>query len=174
MTTATQPQITPEFAIGMREGILQNFEQYEIGVTQKVLAAIPDAKASYKPDPKARTAAELAWHLASEDVGWMLQITELKFTFPDTRYAKEKPKTHKEMAEWYGKRMKEAIAAVRKMTPQQLLTPIDLMGMMKLPAVMYLSMHIRHSVHHRGQLSTYLRPMGAKVPSIYGPSADEG
>ena len=94
MSTATQPQITPEFAVGMREGILQNFEHYEIGVTQKVLAAVPDAKANYKPDPKARTAAELAWHIASEDVGWMLQITELKFTFPDTRYEKEKPKTN--------------------------------------------------------------------------------
>ena len=172
MSTATQPQITPEFAVGMREGILQNFE-YEVPVTQKVIAAVPDAKASYKPDPKARTAGELAWHLASEDVVWMHQIAEHKFVFPDTRYEKEKPKTQKEMAEWYGKRIKEAMARVRKMTPEQLMTPVDFMGMMKLPVVMYLSMHMRHSVHHRGQLSVYLRPMGSKVPSIYGPSADE-
>ena len=41
------------------------------------------------------------------------------------------------------------------------------------PCVTYLSFHLAHGTHHRGQLSAYLRPMGAKVPSIYGPSADE-
>jgi uncharacterized damage-inducible protein DinB len=46
--------------------------------------------------------------------------------------------------------------------------------MMTLPAYVYLSFVQNHSVHHRGQLSAYLRPMGGKVPSIYGPSADEG
>ena len=43
---------------------------------------------------------------------------------------------------------------------------------MKMPAVTFLSLNVRHSVHHRGQLSSYLRPMGAKVPGIYGPSGD--
>jgi uncharacterized damage-inducible protein DinB len=41
-----------------------------------------------------------------------------------------------------------------------------------MPGIVYLSLIIKHSVHHRGQLSTYLRPMGGKVPGIYGPSAD--
>jgi uncharacterized damage-inducible protein DinB len=39
--------------------------------------------------------------------------------------------------------------------------------------VLYLNLHLKHSIHHRGQLSAYLRPMGSKVPSIYGPSGDE-
>jgi len=42
----------------------------------------------------------------------------------------------------------------------------------QMPLVNFLSMASKHSVHHRGQLSTYLRPMGGKVPGIYGPSAD--
>jgi uncharacterized damage-inducible protein DinB len=46
-------------------------------------------------------------------------------------------------------------------------------GMFNLPAVMYLQFMLNHSIHHRGQLSAYLRPMGAKVPSIYGGSFDE-
>jgi uncharacterized damage-inducible protein DinB len=46
-------------------------------------------------------------------------------------------------------------------------------GMFNLPAVMYLQFMLNHSIHHRGQLSSYLRPMGAKVPSIYGGSFDE-
>ena len=49
---------------------------------------------------------------------------------------------------------------------------IDFRGMMQLPAVMFMDMMMHHSVHHRGQLSMYLRPMGAKVPSIYGESYD--
>jgi uncharacterized damage-inducible protein DinB len=44
---------------------------------------------------------------------------------------------------------------------------------MKMPAVNYLLFTLTHMVHHRGQLSTYLRPMGGKVPSIYGGSFDE-
>jgi uncharacterized damage-inducible protein DinB len=44
--------------------------------------------------------------------------------------------------------------------------------MMQMPCVVYLTLMFKHSAHHRGQLSAYLRPMGAKVPGIYGPSAD--
>jgi len=44
--------------------------------------------------------------------------------------------------------------------------------MFQLPAVMYAGFILHHSVHHRGQLSMYLRPMGAKVPAIYGESYD--
>jgi uncharacterized damage-inducible protein DinB len=46
------------------------------------------------------------------------------------------------------------------------------MGYWQLPAVQFLSLAVKHSVHHRGQLSAYLRAMGGKVPGIYGPSAD--
>jgi uncharacterized damage-inducible protein DinB len=44
--------------------------------------------------------------------------------------------------------------------------------MLKMPAVEFLSLTLRHSAHHRGQLSAYLRAMGGKVPPIYGPTAD--
>ena len=49
---------------------------------------------------------------------------------------------------------------------------IDLLGMIQAPGINFLAMSIKHSVHHRGQLSTYLRPMGGKIPGIYGPSGD--
>ena len=49
---------------------------------------------------------------------------------------------------------------------------IDFRGMFQLPAVMYLGFILSHTVHHRGQLSTYLRPMGSKVPAMYGESYD--
>ena len=166
------PQPSPEFAAGVREFILMGIER-EIPKTMKVIAAVPDGKRDYKPDPKARTAWELAWHIASEDVLFLLQTTEGKFQFQDTRFDKEKPKSTAELAAWYQKKMADAIAKVRKMSPQELVTTIDFVGMFKLPAFGYLSLMNNHSIHHRGELVTYLRPMGAKVPSIYGPSADE-
>jgi len=49
---------------------------------------------------------------------------------------------------------------------------VDFRGMFQLPAVGFLQLAMNHSIHHRGQLSMYLRPMGAKVPSIYGESYD--
>ena len=50
---------------------------------------------------------------------------------------------------------------------------IDFYSTCQLPAVAYMQFNVKHTCHHRGQLSVYLRPMGAKVPSIYGGSADE-
>ena len=58
------------------------------------------------------------------------------------------------------------------MSGEQLASFIDLLGLIKAPGVNFLATAIKHSVHHRGQLSTYLRAMGGKVPGIYGPSAD--
>jgi len=59
------------------------------------------------------------------------------------------------------------------MPPEQLANPVDFAGVFKMPAVFYLGFVNNHCVHHRGQLAGFLRPMGSKVPSIYGGSADE-
>ncbi len=169
---APQSQPSPEFAAGVREFLLMGIEN-EIPKTMKVIAAVPDGKKDYKPDPKARNAGDLAWHIAQEDVIFLLAITEGKFAMPDTRFEKQRPAKMADMAEWYQKNMKDAIAKLRKMTPQQLVTPIDFLGMFNFPAFVYISFMNSHSIHHRGELTTYLRPMGSKVPSIYGPSADD-
>jgi uncharacterized damage-inducible protein DinB len=58
------------------------------------------------------------------------------------------------------------------MPDEALLREVDMMGALKLPAIQFLSVALRHSCHHRGQLSSYLRAMGGKVPGIYGPTAD--
>ena len=71
----------------------------------------------------------------------------------------------------YNQRMPTAIERVRALSGDALVRPVDFFGTM-VPAVVVLSVMLRHSIHHRGQLSTYLRPMGGKVPSIYGPTAD--
>jgi uncharacterized damage-inducible protein DinB len=69
--------------------------------------------------------------------------------------------------------MKRGIERVRSLSAQQLSAPLDFMGAFNLPAVAYLGFLNNHSIHHRGELATYLRPMGSKCPSIYGGSYDE-
>jgi uncharacterized damage-inducible protein DinB len=171
MATTAQTGLTPEFAAGFRQVMLDGVTR-ELETTKKVLAAIPDAKAQFQPDPHARTAWDLAWHLANTDVQFLDGIADLEFKM-ETPEEKDKPKTVAELVDWYDKNFKRAADRVRAMTPQQLTTPIEFFGVFNLPAVSYLGFLNNHSIHHRGQLATYLRPMGAKCPSIYGGSYDE-
>jgi len=161
---------SPEFAAGYRDMMLQGLLQ-EMQTTKKVIAAIPDARRDYRPDPKARTAWDLAWHLVTVDVQFLHEIAEGKFNM-EPRY-KDEPKTVNELVAWYDKNFTLAIEKARAISPERLVVPIDLYGAFNFPAFMYLSFVNNHSVHHRGELATYLRPMGSKVPCIYGPSADE-
>ena len=161
--------MSPEFALGycamMLDGITREAE-----ITKKVIAAVPDAASSYKPDPKARTAKELAWHLANTDVQFLDGIAGLNFKMESPEHP---PQTSAEVVAWYDNRIKQGVASIAAMTPEQLLTPVNFYGVFNLPAVLYLGFQSSHSIHHRGELATYLRPMGSKVPSIYGGSYDE-
>ena len=169
---ATTPQgLSPEFAAGLCHMMLDGVTR-EVETTKKVLAAIPDAKSEYRPDPNARTAFELAWHLANSDVQFLDGIADLKFNM-EAPEEKGKPKTVAELVQWYDTNIKRGVARVRALSPQQLVTAINFFGVFDLPAVAYLGFLNNHSIHHRGQLATYLRPMGAKCPSIYGGSYDE-
>ena len=169
---ATQAQPVSDFPVAFRQMMLDGLQQ-ELEITKKVLGAVPDAQREWRPDPKARTAWELAWHIAVDDVVFLDQIAELKFAFPDDRYKNQEPKTIAAMVAWYDQNFRRALDRIRQMTPQQLATPVNFLNMFNFPAFVYLSLVNNHSIHHRGQLSTYLRPMGSKVPSIYGGSADE-
>lgn len=161
--------MTPEFAAGLRSIMLDGIQR-EAECTKRVISAIPDNKSDYRPDPNARTAKELAWHIANTDVQFLDGIADLKFSMETSEH---KPETSAELATWYDENMKRGIARVAAMSPEQLLTPVEFFGVFNLPAVAYLGFLNNHSVHHRGELATYLRPMGSKVPSIYGGSYDE-
>ena len=161
--------MTPEFALGYRAMMLDGVVR-EAECTKKVIAAIPDDKSDYKPDPNARSAKELAWHLANSDIQFLDGIADLNFSMETPEH---KPQTSAEVVAWYDENIKRGVARVQAMTPEQLLTPVDFFGVCNLPAVLYLGFLNNHSIHHRGALATYLRPMGSKIPSIYGGSYDE-
>ena len=161
--------LTPEFALTYRGMMLDGMAR-EAECTKKVLAAVPDAKSDYRPDPNARSAKELAWHIANSDVQFLDGIADLQFKMETPEH---KPETTAEIVEWYDTNMKRGLGRLAVMSAEQLLTPVSFAGVFNFPAVIYLSFLNNHSIHHRGELATYLRPMGSKVPSIYGGSYDE-
>jgi uncharacterized damage-inducible protein DinB len=167
-STDMGPTFTPEVARATAEMQLQSLE-YELPATKKVILAITNP--DFRIDPKSRTAIEIASHLVTVDVQMLEDIANLKFEMEERHT--EVPKTVDAMVEWYDKNLALAAVKVRSMTDEQLVTPINFFGMFNFPAFMYIAFAVKHSVHHRGFLAAYLRPMGSKVPSIYGPTADE-
>lgn len=161
--------MTPDFVLAYRAIMLDGIAR-EAESTKKVLAAVPDDKADYRPDPHARTARELATHIANSDIQFLDGIADLKF---DMGAADAKLTTSAGTVGWYEENMNRGIERVKQMTAEQLMTPVEFFGVFNLPAVFYLGFLNNHSIHHRGELVTYLRPMGSKVPSIYGGSYDE-
>ena len=151
--------------------LIADFED-EIPITEQVLAAVPNDQLDYQPDPKAKTGLGLIRHLPLEDE-WMLNcIADGAFVPPPDQSDACGIMTPADAVARYKGTVPKALDRVRALSPEQLSKEIDLMGLMQAPAVSFLAMAVKHSVHHRGQLSSYLRPMGGAVPGIYGPSAD--
>jgi len=165
-------QLTPESAIMLR-GMLLGGAEREQKTTSKVIAAVPDQNHDYKPDPKSKTAIELAKHIVEIDVWFLDSIAAGSFDPASMQKSPETAKTGADLATWYNSAYAASSAKVAAMDADGLSKVVDFFGMMQMPAVMILTLLNNHMIHHRGQLSTYLRPMGGKVPSIYGPSADD-
>jgi uncharacterized damage-inducible protein DinB len=139
--------------------------------TAKVLAATPVDKPDYAPTETCMPAAKLVWHIPSAEIALLNGAVTGAFDF-----ARERPantETPQQIAAWYTENVNKALDACAAMSGEDAAKIVEFGTMFKLPAVSYLTFAVNHSIHHRGQLSAYLRPMGAKVPSIYGPSADE-
>jgi len=139
--------------------------------SQRVIEAIPRENSDYRPDPACKTAIELAWHIVATEKRFFNAVAAGKFDFtPMPR--PESVRTGSDIAAWSDINFTEGMKALEALSTEQLLQIIDFRGMFQLPAVSYIQFVINHTIHHRGQLSTYLRPMGGKVPSIYGESYD--
>jgi uncharacterized damage-inducible protein DinB len=140
-------------------------------VTKAIIAAIPADKGDFRPDPIAKTAMELAWHIAASEMRFLDAATAGEFDFsPKPR--PESVVNSADLASWYAANFEERLEKLPGVSGETLAKIVDFRGMFQLPGVMYLNFMLNHSLHHRGQLSMYLRPMGAKVPAIYGDSHD--
>lgn len=141
--------------------------QNEWMTTYKVITAIPEAGKNYKPDPKSRTAWEIAVHMASADVWFLESIVNKQFGQLNTPPAT----TVAELGDWYKHQFPKQLEHVLALGGPHLAEIVEFFGM-KMPAAQYTVWCCTHMAHHRGQLAAYLRAAGGKVPAIYGGSAD--
>jgi len=161
--------MTPEQAKFLAHSVGAQLQQ-EWKTTYKVLAAVPEDRKSYKPDPNSRDAWFLAHHIATTDVGFLQMIAANNFG----AFKAETPATTvAALADWYKHEFPKVLEKVLALDGQHLSQPIEAFGVLKLPSAAFVLFCNNHMVHHRGQLSTYLRAMGGKVPAIYGNSFDE-
>jgi uncharacterized damage-inducible protein DinB len=144
----------------------------EMQATLRVIAAVPSGHLDYRPDSKAKTALGLVRHITLEDEWLLNSIANGEFTPPPDDSDACGIMSPADAVARYKEKVPAALARVRAVPGEKLAAVTDFLGMMQAPAINFLAMTVKHSVHHRGQLSTYLRPMGGTVPGIYGPSAD--
>ena len=164
--------LTPELAEFWLQDILLGTLKNESRTTKKILEAVPADKADYRPDPCSRTAIDLVRHIAAAEMRFL--ETTINAEFPTTAAGlPETVKTPAEVAAWYSENLARNFEKLTQLKGDHLVKITDFRGIFKLPAVAFVQVGMNHSIHHRGQLSSYLRCMGAKVPSIYGESFDD-
>jgi uncharacterized damage-inducible protein DinB len=140
-------------------------------VTRRVIAAVPPDKVDYRPDDIVKSAIDLAWHIVTAENRFLEAVVTGAFDLTPVPRP-ETIRTPEDVNRWYAERFAMNVDRLKQVPGDRLITPIDFRGLFRFPAVIYVQIAVNHSIHHRGQLSMYLRPMGAKVPSIYGESYD--
>jgi uncharacterized damage-inducible protein DinB len=163
------------------DALLPEFDQ-EMANTRKTLERVPNDKLAWKPHPKSFAMGALGTHIANM-TGWMVD-TIAKDSFdiapPGAPPYKEEPAaSQKELLEKFDKNVTAARAELAGSSDEHLLKPWSLLAggktLFTMPRIACIrSFVMNHTIHHRAQLGVYLRLNDIPVPSIYGPSADEG
>jgi len=174
---AAQPQTAPQESKRISQSILPEFDQ-EMANTRKSLERVPDDKFSFKPHTKSMTLGALATHLATINHWAEAIFGEDSF---DVQTAPPTPelKTRAEVLSAFDKNTSIARKAIADSTDAHFMKPWTLTAgshtVLTLPRMAVVrSFLLNHNIHHRAQLGVYLRLNDVPVPSIYGPSADEG
>ncbi len=163
--------------MAIKDGLLAEFD-HEMGTTRKLLERVPDDKLSWKPHDRSMSMGGLATHLANLP-NWGGNILNEPFfdlaSAPPNLQAKT---SRHEILETFDETIKRTRAWLDKSDPELLAQWTLKRGgheMFSMPRIAaFRSFVLYHTVHHRGQLSVYLRLNNIPVPAIYGPSADEG
>jgi uncharacterized damage-inducible protein DinB len=161
----------------MAEMLLAEFEQ-EARTTRKFLERLPDDKLTWKPHAKSMSAGQLALHIAGTPGRVIQMAKEDEVPMPDFSLPNPQPESIEQVL----KVLEESIATVKQVLPtlsderMQAIWRVkrEDKELMAIPrAAMLRNILLNHWYHHRGQFGVYLRLLGAKVPSSYGPSGDE-
>ena len=167
--------------MAIAQSLLPEFEQ-EMANTRKTLERVPDEKFEFKPHPKSGSMGWLAGHLANLPLWAVMTLQQdsldiapaggQPFKLPDT-------KNRQQVLEVFDRNVADAKKGIAAASDEQLMKPWSLLKtgqpIMTMPKVVVLrSFVMNHIIHHRAQMGVYLRLNDLPVPSIYGPSADEG
>ena len=156
-----------------QKALFLKFWKKEAPATRKVLSRIPQQATEYRPDPKSRTAREIAWLIVREEIvlGEGLEKGTLEWVEMPA------PSTMKEIVESYDRHHDELTRKLENLPTArwEAKVPFTFGGQVVMEETGYDNAwgFLFDIIHHRGQVSTYLRAMGSTVPAIYGPSADE-
>ncbi len=149
------------------KSLFLGFWTKEAATTQKVISRIPEGS-EYRPDPKSRTAQQIAWQIVCEE----RMIIDALETGTVAWAPPPMPATMKELLAAYEAQSADIIKRWTALPEARWEGMLDFFGTQR-PASPMAWSFLFDIVHHRGQITTYLRPMGAKVPQVYGPSGDE-
>jgi uncharacterized damage-inducible protein DinB len=160
--------------MSIAQSMLSEFDQ-EMATTRRLLERVPSDKGTWKPHPKSFSLGHLA-QLVATMPGWM--TTTLRSTYLDLAaapgYSLESTAT---LLGKFDVHVREARAALEASTDADFVVPWSLQHgarvLFTAPRGAVVRQHINHLVHHRGQLSVYLRLNDIPLPSMYGPTADE-
>ena len=159
-----------EQAVLIRDLVTQSLKS-EHPVTRRVIEAIPLDTGGFRPNDVVKSAIDLAWHIVGAEHRFIDAVLSGGFDFTNTGRPPSL-QTSADVSRWYAEAFDHDMSRLAQVSAEELVRPIDFRGLFRRPAVLFLQIGLNHSIHHRGQLSMYLRPMGAKVPAIYGESYD--
>jgi uncharacterized damage-inducible protein DinB len=147
--------------------LFTKFWTQESKTTRNVLARIPESS-DYRPDPRSRTAQEIAWQIVCEEKMLIdaLESGKAEWAPPPM------PDSMRDVLAEYERQSAEVLRRWDALPHSKWDGSLEFFGNER-PASPMAWSFLFDIVHHRGQITTYLRPMGSTVPQIYGPSADE-
>ena len=167
---ASQERMPPS---ALKRQYLDAFKR-EFPTTLKAMKAYPAGKDDFKPHERSSSAVRLVHTFTIENFG-VMQAIQGEFQMPPS--FPPPPATVGEAAASYEQKARALIEAVEKMPESRLLETVAFFTgpgqTARIPVIDVLWFMLTDSIHHRGQLSVYVRMAGGRVPSIYGPSADE-
>lgn len=152
--------------------LLIKFWKRESATTRKVIARIPEGS-DYRPDPKSRPAREIAWQIVHEERTLIDGLEKGRLEWKD----EPAPRTMREVLEAYDRHLETFIARLSALDDAKWQAAVPFLfgthEVNRAAASAQAWGFLFDIVHHRGQITTYLRPMGSTVPQVYGPTADE-
>ena len=166
--------------MAIRDALLPEFD-HEMGVTRKLLERVPEGDFAWKPHDKSMSLGGLATHL-SHIPHWsqaIIEQAELDMTGIPPDATPTIPATRQELLERFDRNVRDARARIAGASDADVMAVWTFKKagetVFSMPRIAALrSFLMNHSVHHRGQLSVYLRLRNVPLPAMYGPTADEG